>query len=150
MGEPTKPSENANHMVKFEETHTVTKYSNPTEIIEDDDLEWEEWNPSKISFVHHMIAGSAAGLAEHVSIFPIDTIKTNVQCEKCGSWNVFKTWNCVSRMVQNEGPLRLWRGVSATFSGCIPGMSIESTIHQIYTIHHTSYTIYHTPDTVHI
>ena len=36
-----------------------------------DELEWEEWNPEKTSFHIHMIAGSAAGLAEHVSIFPI-------------------------------------------------------------------------------
>lgn len=28
---------------------------------EDDDLEWEEWNPNKLSFGHHMIAGSFAG-----------------------------------------------------------------------------------------
>ena len=34
----------------------------------DDDLEWEEWNPAKLTFIHHMIAGSSAGLAEHVSM----------------------------------------------------------------------------------
>ena len=32
----------------------------------EEDFEWEEWNPSRISFFNHMIAGSAAGLAEHV------------------------------------------------------------------------------------
>lgn len=39
------------------------------------DEDWEEWSPEKGSFLHHMMAGSAAGVAEHVSIFPIDTIK---------------------------------------------------------------------------
>jgi hypothetical protein len=39
------------------------------------DEDWEEWTPEKGSFLHHMMAGSAAGVAEHVSIFPIDTIK---------------------------------------------------------------------------
>ena len=39
--------------------------------VEEDDLEWEEWKPNQISFVYHMVAGSMAGLAEHVSIFPI-------------------------------------------------------------------------------
>lgn len=39
------------------------------------DEDWEEWDPSKGSFVHHMIAGSAAGVVEHVAIFPIDTVK---------------------------------------------------------------------------
>jgi len=36
----------------------------PYEKQEEED-EWdEEWDPSKISFFNHMIAGSAAGLAE--------------------------------------------------------------------------------------
>eukprot|EP01031_Cornospumella_fuschlensis_P035400 gene35400-42909_t len=95
MRESEKSVNSARNMTDNEQTQVVTKNSEAPAPLEDDDLEWEEWNPSRISFVHHMIAGSAAGLAEH-------------------------TWNCVSRMVQNEGPLRLWRGVSATFSGCIP------------------------------
>lgn len=43
------------------------------------DEDWEEWSPEKGSFLHHMIAGSAAGVAEHVSIYPIDTIKVYAQ-----------------------------------------------------------------------
>ena len=89
--------------------------------VESDDLEWEEWNPGKLSFIHHMIAGSCAGLAEHVSIFPIDTLKTHVQCERCGSTSPMQTWNCATRIVGREGIFRLWRGVSAMFAGCIPG-----------------------------
>lgn len=85
-----------------------------------DDLDWEEWNPSKSSFTTHMIAGSFAGLAEHVAIFPLDTLKTQVQCEKCGSTSPMQTWNCATRIVEREGMFRLWRGVSAMFAGCIP------------------------------
>lgn len=87
----------------------------------DEDFEWEEWDPSKISFYHHMIAGSAAGLAEHVSVFPIDTLKTHIQCERCGAMSPLQTWNCATRIVGREGIFRLWRGVSATFAGCLPG-----------------------------
>lgn len=39
------------------------------------DEDWEEWNPTKGKFTDHMIAGSIAGMVEHVSIFPFDTIK---------------------------------------------------------------------------
>jgi solute carrier family 25 iron transporter 28/37 len=85
-----------------------------------DDLEWEEWDPSKTTFATHMVAGSFAGLAEHVSIFPLDTLKTQAQCERCGSISPLQTWNCATRMVHNEGIFRLWRGVSAMFAGCIP------------------------------
>lgn len=88
---------------------------------ETEDLEWEEWNPSEITFINHMIAGSVAGLAEHVSLFPIDTIKTHIQCERCGSVSPMQTWNCATKIVNNEGIFRLWRGVSAMFAGCIPG-----------------------------
>lgn len=88
---------------------------------QEEDLDWEEWNPSKLSFLHHMIAGSAAGLAEHVTVFPIDTLKTHIQCERCGSMSPMQTWNCATRIVGRDGIFRLWRGVSATFAGCLPG-----------------------------
>lgn len=77
----------------------------------------EDWNPSEVSFAGHAIAGSLAGLAEHVAIFPIDTLKTHVQCERCGT----SSWNCAATLIRREGVLRLWRGVTATFVGCIPG-----------------------------
>lgn len=86
-----------------------------------DELEWEEWDRSKLSFYDHMIAGSIAGLAEHCTIFPMDTIKTNMQCDKCGSSSPFQVFTCAERIVRREGILRLWKGVSAMFAGCLPG-----------------------------
>ena len=83
---------------------------------EDDELEWEEWDPSRITWRHHVMAGSCAGLAEHVSMFPMDTLKTQLQCERCGSVNPMTTWNCAQKIVKNEGIFRLWRGVSAMVS----------------------------------
>jgi solute carrier family 25 iron transporter 28/37 len=88
-----------------------------------DDLEWEEWRPDDISFRHHMIAGSFAGLVEHLSIFPIDTLKTHMQCERCvhGKAKPVDALTCASNLIREKGILRLWRGVSATFTGCVPG-----------------------------
>jgi solute carrier family 25 iron transporter 28/37 len=86
------------------------------------ELEWEEWDPaSGVSFATHMVAGSFAGLAEHLCMFPVDTLRTNIQCDKCGSVTPFQTVSCAKKMVQRDGLLRLWRGVNATFTGCIPG-----------------------------
>lgn len=88
----------------------------------EEDLEWEEWNPSKITFVKHMIAGSVAGLVEHVSIYPIDTIKTHIQYEKSAS---FQPLHSFKSLLKGEGGFfRLWRGVSAMFAGCIPGRTL--------------------------
>lgn len=42
------------------------------------DEDWEEWDPSKGSFMHHMVAGSCAGVMEHVAMFPLDTYKVRV------------------------------------------------------------------------
>mmetsp|Transcript_31148 Transcript_31148/g.52079 ORF Transcript_31148/g.52079 Transcript_31148/m.52079 type:complete len:403 (+) Transcript_31148:87-1295(+) len=85
-----------------------------------DDLDWEEWNPSQISFVNHMLAGSVAGAVEHVALFPVDTIKTHIQYERKVSINPLETWRITSTIIQEKGLFRLWRGVTAMFVGCIP------------------------------
>ena len=46
------------------------------EQLETDDFELEQEQGDSPFFVH-MLAGSCAGLMEHVAIFPIDTIKVN-------------------------------------------------------------------------
>ena len=94
------------------------------------DLDWEEWDPNESSFINHMVAGSFAGLAEHVAMFPLDTVKTHIQCERCGSASPLKTLQCAKRLVNNEGVMRLWRGVSATFSGCIPAHAAYFSIYE--------------------
>lgn len=96
-----------------------------------DDLDWEEWDPKRISFINHMIAGSIAGLVEHISIFPIDTIKTYSQYERNSSLSIWKNTN---QIIHNEGFLRLWRGVSAMFAGCVPGKSFLFKLHSIKNI----------------
>ena len=67
-------------------------------------------------------SGSIAGLAEHIVMFPVDTIKTHLQCQRCGSSQPMQTLTCASRIVGNSGVFSLWRGVSAMFAGCIPGL----------------------------
>jgi len=46
---------------------------------EEFDDDWEEWNPSQASFLTHMIAGSFAGVMEHVGMFPVDTYKVSAR-----------------------------------------------------------------------
>merc|ERR1719228_624743 len=43
-----------------------------------DVLSWEEWDKRR-PFWHHATAGSCAGVAEHVLMYPLDNIKTNLQ-----------------------------------------------------------------------
>jgi len=45
-----------------------------------DELEgWEEYDPTKGTFTTHMVAGSFAGVAEHLVMFPVDTLKVRAR-----------------------------------------------------------------------
>jgi solute carrier family 25 iron transporter 28/37 len=98
------------------------------------DLEWEDWDPSKGNFVHHMIAGSVAGIAEHTVVYPIDTVKTHVQCMRTcpergkAATARLRTGAQVMEMVRGQGLLRLWRGVGTMFSGCVPAHALYFSV----------------------
>mmetsp|Transcript_29607 Transcript_29607/g.48850 ORF Transcript_29607/g.48850 Transcript_29607/m.48850 type:complete len:388 (+) Transcript_29607:98-1261(+) len=49
---------------------------------EEDPLEFEEWDGTS-PFWSHCLAGSLAGVAEHVVVYPLDTVKTHIQCATC-------------------------------------------------------------------
>ncbi|OQS00115.1 mitoferrin [Thraustotheca clavata] len=95
------------------------------------DEDWEEWTPEKGSFLHHMAAGSAAGVVEHVSIFPIDTIKTHMQCQRCPvnstvlRMNAFQT---AKKLIAEDGPLRLFRGVSTMLGASLPAHALYFSV----------------------
>mmetsp|Transcript_19289 Transcript_19289/g.37562 ORF Transcript_19289/g.37562 Transcript_19289/m.37562 type:complete len:147 (+) Transcript_19289:142-582(+) len=57
---------------------TSSSSSSSSSIPPIEDLEWEEWDPhtSPLSFFHHCLAGSFAGVAEHTLLYPLDTVKT--------------------------------------------------------------------------
>ena len=47
------------------------------------DDEWEEWDGISPFWVH-CVAGSFAGVAEHVLVYPLDTVRTHIQvCAAC-------------------------------------------------------------------
>lgn len=47
------------------------------------DEEWEEWDGNSPFWVH-CVAGSMAGVAEHVLVYPLDTVRTHIQvCAAC-------------------------------------------------------------------
>ena len=41
-------------------------------------LEWEERDAAHITLMRHCIAGSIAGISEHLTLYPIDTLKTHL------------------------------------------------------------------------
>jgi len=78
------------------------------------DLEWEEWD-GKSPFWHHCIAGSLAGVGEHVLLYPMDTVKTHMQtyCDECPRRNrssirptnattTTTMWNTMTKIANNN------------------------------------------------
>jgi solute carrier family 25 iron transporter 28/37 len=84
------------------------------------DEDWEEWSPEKGSFLNHAVAGSLAGVAEHTFMYPVDTIKTHLQCRRCGVAQEGGAFDAARQLVKEGGTFRLWRGVSTMFTACIP------------------------------
>ena len=81
----------------------------------------DEWDPQRGAFWQHAVAGSAAGLAEHSVMFPVDTVKTHMQVNSA-------TRTSLLEMVQAQGIPRMWRGVQTMFTGCIPAHALYFSI----------------------
>jgi len=83
-------------------------------------LDWEEWDGST-PFWQHAVAGSCAGMMEHVAMYPIDTIKTRMQAVRVDASQrppgVVQTARTV---LQEHGASGLMRGCFAIGAGCIP------------------------------
>ena len=76
------------------------------------EIEWEEWD-GQSPFLHHCIAGSIAGVAEHTLLYPVDTVKTHMQAygSTCpnnpankGASNAASSNVCTSTAVSSAGP----------------------------------------------
>lgn len=88
---------------------------------------FEEEKYGWTSPVYHMIAGSAAGVAEHCAIFPLDTIKTHLQSQK----PIHNSFPHIARsIVQTHGISGLFRGVSAAALGAIPSHALHFTSYE--------------------
>lgn len=88
--------------------------------------DWEDWDPSQGNFLHHMVAGSIAGITEHTVMYPVDTFKTYVQCmRECPEAVAGRR---VMELVRGQGMLRLWRGVGTMFTGCVPAHALHFSV----------------------
>eukprot|EP00656_Telonema_subtile_P000205 TRINITY_DN10103_c0_g1_i1.p1 TRINITY_DN10103_c0_g1~~TRINITY_DN10103_c0_g1_i1.p1 ORF type:complete len:296 (-),score=63.02 TRINITY_DN10103_c0_g1_i1:219-1106(-) len=90
------------------------------------DEDWEEWDGS-FPFVHHMVAGSCAGLMEHFALFPVDTIKTHLQAHS-SSGSAAKLR--IKELFRERGFVGLWRGCSTMFVGCIPAHAAYFSVYE--------------------
>jgi len=87
----------------------------------DDDGDPYESLPPETPAVHHMMAGSLAGIAEHCLMYPVDVVKTRMMCIKENPATQYKSiTDALRTMVRQEGWGRPVRGVPAVFVGAGP------------------------------
>jgi len=72
-----------------------------------------------------MAAGSAAGMTEHVFMFPIDTVKTRMQVEpRAAIPKQTTSFTALTQIVRTEGLARLYRGAPLVAVGAIPSHAL--------------------------
>ncbi|XP_074573068.1 uncharacterized protein LOC141829486 isoform X1 [Curcuma longa] len=88
-------------------------------------------------FWQYMVAGSVAGMAEHMAMFPVDTLKTRMQtvavssassCCPRGQPNV---GSLLASIVRSEGPSGLYRGIAAIGLGAGPAHAAYFAVYEL-------------------
>jgi solute carrier family 25 iron transporter 28/37 len=91
----------------------------------EEDFEFETGDRGSLPLKIHIIAGSFAGVMEHVAIFPIDTIKTHLQSD-----NNLTSKNIIRSLNKEGGMRRFWKGSSVIAGGCIPAHAAYFSIYE--------------------
>ena len=68
-----------------------------------------------------IIAGSVAGIGEHLLVYPVDTVKTHLQTTKTSAHGLVRTF---TTLLKGHGFGRLWRGVSVQVAFCGPAHAL--------------------------
>jgi len=82
---------------------------------DEDPFEWEV-RDSGTPFWQHAVAGSCAGVMEHISMYPMDTVKTHMQASPVR----LSIGEAAQAVLRNQGTSGLMRGSLVIGAGCIP------------------------------
>ncbi|KAL8736186.1 MAG: hypothetical protein Q9166_000341 [cf. Caloplaca sp. 2 TL-2023] len=69
-----------------------------------------------LPFVYQFAAGAVAGVSEILVMYPLDVVKTRVQLQQgkgIGGEGYNGMVDCFRKIIKNEGPSRLYRGITA-------------------------------------
>lgn len=81
--------------------------------------------PETATTLDHMVAGAAAGVMEHCIIYPVDVVKTRMQCLKPDPNARYSgIVDAFVKIVRNEGAFRPVRGVSVVAFGAGPAHAL--------------------------
>lgn len=84
-----------------------------------------------IEFWQFMVAGSIAGVIEHTSMFPVDTLKTRMQTQSNPSRSTPAALrHALISILRLEGPLGLYRGIGAMSLGAGPAHAVYFSVYE--------------------
>lgn len=107
------------------------------------ELECETWDAATTPFWQHCLAGSLAGVVEHLLMYPVDTLKTHLQTggggggggttattiaavEDASSSSLSRFWHTTTAAGGGGGGIRWWwRGAQAMAVGCVPAHAAQ-------------------------
>ncbi|KAL8536456.1 hypothetical protein ACS0TY_011894 [Phlomoides rotata] len=84
-----------------------------------------------LHFWQFMIAGSAAGMVEHMSMFPVDTIKTQMQALGSCPIKSASIRQAVQSILKSDGPIGFYRGIGAMALGAGPAHAVYFSAYEI-------------------
>ncbi|KAK9061533.1 hypothetical protein SSX86_018715 [Deinandra increscens subsp. villosa] len=77
-----------------------------------------------LHFWQFMISGSIAGMVEHMSMFPIDTIKTRMQVLGSCPIKSVGLRQALHSILKSDGPAGLYQGIGAMGLGAGPAHAV--------------------------
>ncbi|CAL9119694.1 unnamed protein product [Musa textilis] len=84
-----------------------------------------------LHFWQFMVAGSVAGVVEHTSMFPVDTLKTRMQARSPPCHPPLGLRHAVRSVLRAEGPLGFYRGLGAMSLGAGPAHAVYFSVYEI-------------------
>lgn len=87
-----------------------------------------------LPFHYQFLAGAIAGISEISTMYPLDVVKTRFQLPPSTTTKPYKgIIDCFSRIIKEEGPLRLYRGIAAPIMVEAPKRATKFACQQEYT-----------------
>ncbi|XP_062015360.1 uncharacterized protein LOC133731928 [Rosa rugosa] len=84
-----------------------------------------------LHFWQFMIAGSIAGMVEHMAMFPVDTVKTHMQALGSCPIKSVGIRQALGSIMKIEGPAGLYRGIAAMGLGAGPAHAVYFSVYEI-------------------
>ncbi|KAL2899271.1 Mitochondrial RNA-splicing protein MRS3 [Bienertia sinuspersici] len=81
-------------------------------------------------FWQFMASGSIAGCAEHMAMFPVDTIKTRMQALGSCPIKSVGVWPALRSILKSDGTAGLYRGIAAMGLGAGPAHAVYFSVYE--------------------